>query len=277
LGITVDAALRDESGRVVGVEACDRHRGRSTFRARHVVGADGLRSKMAPVFGAGTLDAFRSGATLFYAYVGEVAWSGYEFHVSPGAFAGVFPTHDGEACVWLSRPDRLYGAVRHPTGERAVVWTHLLAQVAPDLGERVRTGRITSPVRGFVDPPNYLREAAGNGWSLVGDAGYHKDPITGHGMTDAFRDAELLADALHRALRGEISSERALASYQHARDRALADTYRLTRELARFPAPNRFVELQIELAEALEREATELASRPAPTHRQAGPLATSVA
>ena len=41
-----------------------------------------------------------------------------------------------------------------------------------------------------------------------------------------------------------------------ARDLALADTYRLTRELARFPRPDRFVELQIELAEALEREAT---------------------
>jgi flavin-dependent dehydrogenase len=36
---------------------------------------------------------------------------------------------------------------------------------------------------------------------VVGDAGYHRDPITGHGRTDAFRDAELLAVAISSALR----------------------------------------------------------------------------
>src|SRR4029077_4696040 len=35
----------------------------------------------------------------------------------------------------------------------------------------------------------------GPGWALVGDAGYFKDPLTAHGMTDALRDAELLAAA----------------------------------------------------------------------------------
>ena len=35
---------------------------------------------------------------------------------------------------------------------------------------------------------------SGPGWALVGDAGYHLDPITAQGMLDAFRDAELLAD-----------------------------------------------------------------------------------
>ena len=67
--------------------------------------------------------SFRTGATLFYAYVAGVAWRGYEFHIAPGAFAGVFPTHDGEACVWLSRPDRLYGDVRRARGDRADAWT----------------------------------------------------------------------------------------------------------------------------------------------------------
>ena len=36
----------------------------------------------------------------------------------------------------------------------------------------------------------------GPGWALVGDAGYFKDPITTHGITDALRDAELLSDAV---------------------------------------------------------------------------------
>jgi flavin-dependent dehydrogenase len=41
--------------------------------------------------------------------------------------------------------------------------------------------------------PNYVRTAHGPGWTLVGDAGYHRDAVTGYGLSDAYRDAELLA------------------------------------------------------------------------------------
>ena len=40
-----------------------------------------------------------------------------------------------------------------------------------------------------------MRQAFGPGWALVGDAGYFKDPLTAHGISDALRDAELLANA----------------------------------------------------------------------------------
>jgi 2-polyprenyl-6-methoxyphenol hydroxylase-like FAD-dependent oxidoreductase len=70
----------------------------------------------------------------------------------------------------------------------------------------------------------------GPGWALVGDAGLVMDPITGQGIADAFRDAELLADAVstgfHRGL------DRALARYQRRRDRAARPTYRFTLQLA---------------------------------------------
>ena len=52
----------------------------------------------------------------------------------------------------------------------------------------------------------------GPGWALVGDAGYFKDPITAHGITDALRDAELLARA---ALEGTAE---AFEAYQRTRD-----------------------------------------------------------
>ena len=42
----------------------------------------------------------------------------------------------------------------------------------------------------------YMRQSYGPGWALVGDAGYFKDPISAHGLTDALRDAELLARAV---------------------------------------------------------------------------------
>ena len=90
--------------------------------------------------------------------------------------------------------------------------------------------------------------------------------MTGHGITDAFRDAELLANAVDTALRaGDADCEQdALAAYQVRRDTALRETFDITRALSAFPSPERFVELQIQLSEALEREAADLAAQPAP-------------
>lgn len=247
--------------------------GLSEIAARHVVGADGIRSTLAGLFGARTTASFDVDVSLFYAYVGGVDWRGYEFHLAPDAFAGVFPTHDGQACVWLSRPSARLAPVRKAGSGRAEAWVHMLGQVAPDLAARVRAGAVTSPVRGSVAPPNHVRRAAGAGWSLVGDAGYHRDPITGHGITDAFRDAELLADALDEGLDRPSCERAALAAYERERDRALAGTFRLTERLARFPAPHHFAGLQRELAEVLEHEALWLASRPVRTGQRAARVA----
>ena len=231
--------------------------------------ADGLRSTLAPRLGAATRQTFSADVSLYYTYVDQVPWRGFEFHIAPGAFAGVFPTHDGQACVWLSRPTGLLEGVRRAGARRTEALVDAIAEVAPSLGRRIRSGRVVSGVRGIIAPPNYVRDAFGPGWALVGDAGYHRDPITGHGITDAFRDADLMAEALDVALRDPAQEHEALRAYERGRDDALAATFRLTRELARFPHPSRFVELQIELSEALDREARMLASRPAPAGQHA--------
>jgi 2-polyprenyl-6-methoxyphenol hydroxylase-like FAD-dependent oxidoreductase len=54
---------------------------------------------------------------------------------------------------------------------------------------------------------------------LVGDAGYFKDPITAHGLTDALRDAELLGRAIVTAAGGAVPEAVALAAYQATWDR----------------------------------------------------------
>ena len=54
---------------------------------------------------------------------------------------------------------------------------------------------------------------------MVGDAGYFKDPITTHGMTDALRDAELLTDEILETLTGIVPEAVALARYQATRER----------------------------------------------------------
>ena len=66
--------------------------------------------------------------------------------------------------------------------------------------------------------PSFLRQPWGPGWALVGDASHFKDPISAHGITDALRDAEFLADAIVSVHRGESNEQEALAGYQLIRD-----------------------------------------------------------
>ena len=94
--------------------------------------------------------------------------------------------------------------------------------------------------------PNQVRQAFGPGWALVGDAGYHRDAVTAHGISDAFRDAELLAVAM---------------------DQALREIFEITCRLAAYPAVPAFIELQKQLSTAIDSEAAALASWPVPGDR----------
>ena len=262
-GTTVSDVVRDPDGRVTGVLARGSDGTPRQLNARLVVGADGVRSRMAPLFGARVRASYEPSGTCLYTYVGGVDWDGFEFHLGHGAFAGVFPTHHGEAAVWLIRPGAQLAKVLTAGAGRPEAWLEALRTCAPELAERVLGGTVNAPVRGSVGLPNHVRRAAGPGWALVGDAGYHRDPITGHGITDAFRDAELLADAADAVLRYAADERIAMTDYEHQRDDAIRDTFRITRALAAFPPPQRFAELQVELSRALDIEARELAVRPA--------------
>jgi flavin-dependent dehydrogenase len=77
-----------------------------------------------------------------------------------------------------------------------------------------------------------VRQSWGPGWALVGDAGYFKDPISAHGITDALRDAELLAHAIGRATAGGLEVRRAMTAYQDTRDRLSRALWEATEEVA---------------------------------------------
>src|SRR4029079_17648907 len=94
----------------------------------------------------------------------------------------------------------------------------LLDQSDPALAARVRAARPVSPLRTFMGRPGHIRRSWGPGWALVGDAGYFKDPLSAHGITDALRDAELLARAAVEVVTGGIPERDALAGYQARRD-----------------------------------------------------------
>jgi flavin-dependent dehydrogenase len=179
----------------------------------------------------------------------------------------VFPTHDGQACIWVCTPAADAAAVRRRAGSRVEAFGELLERSAPQLVERLRQARRTSSVRGMLRQPNQVRQPYGPGWALVGDAGYHRDAVTAYGISDAFRDAELLAVALDQALRADAEETAALARYQQQRDQALREIFEITCRLAAYPAVPAFIELQKQLSAAIDKEAAALAARPIPGER----------
>ncbi len=266
-GVTVTGLQRDGHGRVVGVSGRDRAGAPVEIGARHVVGADGLRSRVAELASAAVDQAGQPGGATQYAYYEGIPWTGFEFFVVERSFAGVFPTHDGQACIWVCNPAADARAVRRRSGSRQEAFGRLLERSHPQLAERLGQARRTSPVQGLLRQPNQVRRAFGPGWALVGDAGYYRDAITAYGMSDAFRDAELLAVALDQALDGSAEEATALAGYQRQRDRALAEIFEITCRLAAFPPVPRFIGLQKQLSAAIDREAAALAARPGPGER----------
>jgi flavin-dependent dehydrogenase len=117
--------------------------------------------------------------------------------------------------------------------------------------------------RGFAGQVGFFRQSSGPGWALIGDAGYFKDPITAHGMTDALIDAELLARA---ATEG---TERGLADYQRARDARATGLFDVTDAIASFDWDLTKVQrLHRSLSDEMKKETVEVnQSYQAPVHR----------
>ena len=101
----------------------------------------------------------------------------------------------------------------------------------------------------FAGIPGFFRRSTGPGWALVGDAGYFKDPITAHGITDALRDAELLARAVAEG------SDEALEAYQATRNGLAAGLLDVTDQIASFDWDvDEVKELHLQLSKEMKAE-----------------------
>jgi flavin-dependent dehydrogenase len=262
-GVTIDGVRRSHTGRVCGVE------GRTTagemmFPARFVVGADGRGSRIARSVEAEFTEERGEDCATHYAYFSG-DWSAMEYHFGERSFCGVFPTNDGEACVGVCNPADVALHARRSHGTIDAAFDAMLEAASPELAARLIAGATRrSTTRGIIGMPNHIRKPIGPGWALVGDAGYHRDAITGQGISDAFRDAELLANALDLVLRGDADEGPALSGYHSTRDEQLRDAFEITCEMTTFPAPGRLMELQKELGVAIDAQAAFLAARPVP-------------
>jgi flavin-dependent dehydrogenase len=230
--------LRDlvfEDGRVVGVRLGGENGSETVEKAAIVVGADGMNSAVARAVEAPTYNDSPSLTVGYYAY-----WSGVEdtraaLSPHPGRNVAELPTHDDQTLVNVSWPVDEFHTVRQD------IEGHVQSSIeehAPDLAERMSGAERTERFKGTAVVPNFFRQPHGPGWALVGDAGYHKDPIGAHGIMDALRHSELLAGAIDEGLAGERPMDEALAGYQAARDEGSAPLYFLNVQLAQLaPTP----------------------------------------
>jgi flavin-dependent dehydrogenase len=201
-------SLRWSEGRVSGVDVTGTH-----LDAGFVVGADGRSSSVAAAVGSGTYRWSPPLTFVYYSY-----WSGLEtdtpvYHLRPGRLILRWPTNDGLTCLYVGCPQSTFHQFREDI-EGNFMRT---LEVIPGLREEVAAGRREERYRGAADLANFYRTSHGSGWALAGDAGHHKDPTTGFGMSDAFVAAELLAEALT-----DSDPDSALAAYQRQRDAATA-------------------------------------------------------
>lgn len=226
-GFTVNGLLREENGRIGGVVGTDRMGRTTRIRARYVVGADGASSLVAKHVAAPIERIGHGAVSYMYRYCSGLDVDGYNWVFRPGVTAGVIPTNDGLTCVFVgSDAERIMS--RAPDA-----YESLLTEASPDIADFVLSGRPQERPRRFVGRPGLIRRPWGPGWVLVGDAGYWKDPISAHGITDALRGAELTAGAIVGAIgAGEASAAQSMADYHELRNRLSNDLFGVTDRVA---------------------------------------------
>lgn len=227
---TATELLRDPTGRVAGVRVLGRRGDTANLRASFTVGADGLRSTVAAGVAAPVLRQGMSEGAFLYRYFEDLPAEGYEWGYGDRAAAGLIPTNDA-TCVFEATAPAALRRLRRDGSEEA--FNTVLATAAPDFVERVAVATPASSLHGWAGAPGFLRRCYGPGWALIGDAGYFKDPITTHGMSDAMRDAELLTEALLGVLSGSPEAA-TLAAYERTRDSLSSQLFAVTEAVAGF-------------------------------------------
>jgi flavin-dependent dehydrogenase len=248
-GVRVDNLRRNGSERVTGIVAG----ARGVIEADIVIGADGLHSTVARLVGAASLVEGHHAAGVLYSYWENLPVTSFKWCFREDVGVGTIPTNGRACCVFASVPSSRFRDEVH--GDPSTAYRRLIRDAMPQMDDMLASGRQVEQVRGFGGHRGFIRRPSGPGWALVGDASYFKDPITAHGITDALRDAELLARTIMRG------TDKAFAEHETSLLHLSKRLFEVTDEIASFKHSN--AELQLlhrEFSTEMSKEVRALAA-----------------
>jgi len=250
-GVALSELQFTASGRVIGASLRDASGACTSIRSDIVIGADGRQSTVAQLVNAKAYVEGLNAAGVVFGYFKDLKRDGLHWHFASNVAAGVIPTNSGH-CVFAALPRQQFAATFR--GDIMGGFLQVLEMNSPRLRADIDRGKLIGRLRGFGGATSYLRQCHGPGWALVGDAGYFKDPLTAHGITDALRDAQLLAGSI------VTGGTRALETYQHERDAQSLPFMRVTDAIASFSWDlDEVKRLHAELSAIMKAEADRIA------------------
>jgi flavin-dependent dehydrogenase len=222
-----------ENGRVVGVRGHSKGGDSVTERAQVVIGADGRNSLVARAVEPEQYNEKPQILSGYYSYWSGLPMDGrFEVYIRPDRGWGAAPTHDDLTLVVAGWPFAEWEANKDDVEGNYLE----MFEMAPEFADRIHAAKRETRFAGTA-VPNFFRRPFGPGWGLVGDAGYNKDFITAQGIADAFRDAELCANALDESFSGARSFDVAMGEYQSTRDEHVLPMFEFTCQLATLEPP----------------------------------------
>jgi 2-polyprenyl-6-methoxyphenol hydroxylase-like FAD-dependent oxidoreductase len=242
-----------KDGRVTGITHADGAGRDGQLDAAVVVGADGTGSTVARLAGARRYHVVPNQRFCYWGY--------FEGATEPGPPAVLFHVFDGNVFVGFPCDAGLYVALTLPPldvlpafgDDLDGAFAATINRCQP-LAAILSGARRVGPLRGMAKYPAFLRESAGPGWTLVGDAGHFKDPAAAQGMADAFRQAERLAGDITAGLGGVTPVDEALAGWWAWRDADAIEMHWFAADLgAAGPVPTVLVEALRDLQASPER------------------------
>ncbi|MCW2649687.1 MAG: hypothetical protein JWR32_663 [Mycobacterium sp.] len=206
-----------DDGRVTGVET-----DHGPIHAQLVVGADGRHSTVASLVGAAEYHVSPPGRMAAWAYFEGVAdREGRARLGRVGELAYLAGPTDGD--LYMAALTTSFANQSEFHADRDANFTAGM-RAWPELADLLAPGRRIGPIRVLTKWHGYFRQAAGPGWVLVGDAGHFKDPTPGQGISDAFRQAEQLAEAIEDNF-GNTNLDAAMQRWWRWRDKDAHEMY----------------------------------------------------
>ncbi|UNO41036.1 NAD(P)/FAD-dependent oxidoreductase [Streptomyces sp. MST-110588] len=226
-GCTVTGLLQ-EDGRVTGVKYRTAG-GEFTERARLVVGADGMRSTVARHVQAPVIVEHAPMSCTYYSYWEGLNASHWELYERTGRSLGVVPTNDGRTLVMAYFPQAEFRQIRK---DAQAAYLEAIRTTSPELSDRLSAARQAERLYGTGEQLNFVRQSAGPGWALVGDAAHHKDSIAARGITDAFRQVQMLTDYIGTDLHDPKALTAACDRYARDLEEKFVEAYHGTLSVA---------------------------------------------